>query len=74
MAAERVIASQVLQGGKDRLGDRVEIDEALFEISTEKVDAEIPSPAAGTLSEIRVTDGQTVGVNTVLAVIRSALG
>src|SRR5437660_112135 len=48
-------------------GDRVERDEPLFEISTDKVDTEIPSPAAGTLSEVVVPEGQTVGINTVVA-------
>lgn len=52
-----------------KLGDRVEKDEPLLEISTDKVDAEIPSPVAGLLSEIRIPEGTTVGVNTVLAVI-----
>ncbi len=52
-----------------KLGDRVEKDEALLEISTDKVDAEIPSPVAGVLSEIRFAEGTTVRVNTVLAVI-----
>jgi 2-oxoglutarate dehydrogenase E2 component (dihydrolipoamide succinyltransferase) len=50
-----------------KAGDRVERDEPLFEISTDKVDTEIPAPAAGTLSEILVQEGQTVGINTVLA-------
>jgi len=50
-------------------GDRVEKDEPLFEISTDKVDAEIPSPAAGILSEIKIAEGTTVGINTVVAVI-----
>jgi 2-oxoglutarate dehydrogenase E2 component (dihydrolipoamide succinyltransferase) len=50
-------------------GDRVERDEPLFEISTDKVDAEIPSPAAGVLSEIKVEEGATVGINTIVAVI-----
>jgi pyruvate dehydrogenase E2 component (dihydrolipoamide acetyltransferase) len=54
-------------------GDRVEKDEPLFEISTDKVDAEIPSPAAGVLSEIRFPEGVTVGINTVVAVIGGAL-
>jgi 2-oxoglutarate dehydrogenase E2 component (dihydrolipoamide succinyltransferase) len=53
-------------------GDRVEKDEPLFEISTDKVDAEIPSPAAGILSEIKVPEGATVGINTVVAVIGGA--
>jgi pyruvate dehydrogenase E2 component (dihydrolipoamide acetyltransferase) len=48
-------------------GDRVERDEPLFEISTDKVDTEIPSPAAGTLSEVLVEEGKTVGINTVVA-------
>ncbi len=51
------------------LGERVDRDEPLFEISTDKVDAEIPSPAAGVLKEIRVAPGTTVPVNTVVAVI-----
>ncbi|MCL2661321.1 MAG: 2-oxoglutarate dehydrogenase, partial [Acidobacteriaceae bacterium] len=50
-------------------GDSVQRDEPLFEISTDKVDAEIPSPAAGTLKEIRISEGATVGINTVVAVI-----
>ncbi len=50
-------------------GDKVERDEPLFEISTDKVDAEIPSPAAGVLKEIKVADGTTVQINTVVAVI-----
>ena len=50
-------------------GDSVQRDEPLFEISTDKVDAEIPSPAAGTLTEIKVPEGSTVGINTVVAVI-----
>jgi pyruvate dehydrogenase E2 component (dihydrolipoamide acetyltransferase) len=45
----------------------VERDEPLFEISTDKVDTEIPSPAAGTLSEVLVEEGKTVGINTVVA-------
>ncbi|HYW41608.1 MAG TPA: dihydrolipoamide acetyltransferase family protein [Bryobacteraceae bacterium] len=48
-------------------GDRVERDEPLFEISTDKVDTEIPAPAAGTLGEVLVAEGQTVGINTVVA-------
>jgi 2-oxoglutarate dehydrogenase E2 component (dihydrolipoamide succinyltransferase) len=50
-------------------GDKVERDEPLFEISTDKVDSEIPSPAAGILQEILVKEGQTVQINTVVAVI-----
>jgi 2-oxoglutarate dehydrogenase E2 component (dihydrolipoamide succinyltransferase) len=52
-----------------KVGERVERDEPLFEISTDKVDAEIPAPAAGTLAEIRANEGDTVPVNTVVAVI-----
>jgi 2-oxoglutarate dehydrogenase E2 component (dihydrolipoamide succinyltransferase) len=51
------------------VGDRVERDEPLFEISTDKVDAEIPSPASGVLREIRVQPGETVAINTVVGVI-----
>ena len=50
-------------------GDKVERDEPLFEISTDKVDAEIPAPAAGVLKEIKVNEGQTVPIQTVVAVI-----
>src|SRR5450631_3259154 len=50
-----------------KAGDRVERDEPLFEISTDKVDTEIPSPAAGTLSEILVEEGKTVGISTIVA-------
>jgi len=53
-------------------GDRVERDEPLFEISTDKVDSEIPSPAAGVLTEILVKEGQVVAVNTVVARIGEA--
>jgi pyruvate dehydrogenase E2 component (dihydrolipoamide acetyltransferase) len=52
-----------------KVGERVERDEPLFEISTDKVDAEIPSPAAGTLTEIKFKEGETVEVNTVVAVL-----
>ena len=55
-----------------KVGDKVDRDEPLFEISTDKVDAEIPSPAAGVVSEIRVKEGETVPVNSVVAVIGSA--
>jgi pyruvate dehydrogenase E2 component (dihydrolipoamide acetyltransferase) len=51
-------------------GEHVERDEPLFEISTDKVDTEIPSPAAGTLSEVLVEEGKTVGINTVVARIQ----
>ncbi len=55
-----------------KVGDEVDRDEPLFEISTDKVDAEIPSPAAGRLSEIKVKEGETVPVNSVVAVIGAA--
>ncbi|MBW4027644.1 MAG: 2-oxoglutarate dehydrogenase, E2 component, dihydrolipoamide succinyltransferase [Acidobacteria bacterium] len=57
-----------------QVGDKVERDEPLFEISTDKVDAEIPSPAAGTLTEIKVPAGTTVQINTVVAVLGGAAG
>ena len=50
-------------------GDKVERDQPLFEISTDKVDAEIPSPIAGTLKEIKAEEGQTVPVNDVVALV-----
>jgi 2-oxoglutarate dehydrogenase E2 component (dihydrolipoamide succinyltransferase) len=50
-------------------GDKVQRDEPLFEISTDKVDAEIPAPATGVLQEIKVTEGTTVGVNTIVGTI-----
>ncbi len=50
-------------------GDKVQRDEPLFEISTDKVDAEIPAPASGVLQEIKVAEGTTVGVNTVVGTI-----
>ncbi|HTX16829.1 MAG TPA: biotin/lipoyl-containing protein, partial [Candidatus Baltobacteraceae bacterium] len=53
-------------------GDKIERDEPLFEISTDKVDAEIPAPAAGVLKEIKVTEGQTVPIQTIVAVIDAA--
>ena len=52
-----------------KVGESVERDEPLFEISTDKVDAEIPSPVAGVLTEIKVAEGATVGINTIVAVI-----
>ncbi|MGA9529297.1 MAG: 2-oxoglutarate dehydrogenase, E2 component, dihydrolipoamide succinyltransferase [Terriglobales bacterium] len=55
-------------------GDKVQRDEPLFEISTDKVDAEIPAPASGVLQEIKVTEGNTVQVNTVVGVIGDANG
>ena len=52
-----------------KAGDKVQRDEPLFEISTDKVDAEIPAPASGILQEIKVSEGSTVGVNTVVGTI-----
>src|SRR5687767_7945291 len=52
-----------------KVGDTVDRDEPLFEISTDKVDAEIPSPAAGVLTEIKVKEGETVAVNAVVGTI-----
>jgi 2-oxoglutarate dehydrogenase E2 component (dihydrolipoamide succinyltransferase) len=57
-----------------KVGDTVQRDEPLFEISTDKVDAEIPSPAAGTLEEIKISEGATVQINTVVAVIGDGAG
>src|SRR6476646_4954459 len=54
------------------VGDQVAEDEVLFEVSTDKVDSEVPSPAAGYLSEILVQEGETVDVGTRLAVISDA--
>ena len=55
-----------------KVGDAVDRDEPLFEISTDKVDAEIPAPAAGVLTEIKVQEGETVTVNSVVATIGAA--
>ncbi len=54
------------------VGDTVELDEPLFEVSTDKVDSEVPSPGSGVLTEIRVPEGETVDVGTVLAVLGEA--
>ena len=56
------------------VGDTVRADEPLFEVSTDKVDTEVPSPIAGTLTEIRVQAGETVAVGTVIAVVGAASG
>jgi pyruvate dehydrogenase E2 component (dihydrolipoamide acetyltransferase) len=55
-----------------KVGDAIDRDEPLFEISTDKVDAEIPSPVAGVLTEIKVKEGETVAVNSVVATIGAA--
>ena len=57
-----------------QVGDRVERDEPILEISTDKVDAEIPSPEAGTLVEIRVPEGETVEIGAVVAYIDTEAG
>src|SRR5881394_4079223 len=55
-------------------GERIERDEPLFEISTDKIDSEIPSPAAGVVQDILVKEGETVQINTVVAVIGDGSG
>lgn len=65
------IAEGTMSRWLKKIGDSVKRDEPLFEISTDKVDAEIPAPAAGVLVEILVTDGQTVPVQTVVARLES---
>ncbi len=68
------IAEGTITKWMKQVGDRVERDEPLFEISTDKVDAEIPSPAAGTLTEIRFKEGETVEINTTVAVLDGEAG
>src|SRR6476469_5484792 len=68
------IAEGTLSRWIKQVGDQVKRDEPIFEISTDKVDAEIPSPAAGVLAEILVTEGQTVAVQTVVAKIETEAG
>jgi 2-oxoglutarate dehydrogenase E2 component (dihydrolipoamide succinyltransferase) len=68
------IAEGTLSKWLKRVGDAVKRDEPLFEISTDKVDAEIPAPAAGVLAEIKVQEGQTVPVQTLVAVIETDKG
>jgi pyruvate dehydrogenase E2 component (dihydrolipoyllysine-residue acetyltransferase) len=63
------IAEGTITKWMKKVGDKIERDEPLFEISTDKVDAEIPAPAAGVLQEIRVEAGATVPINTVVGVI-----
>ena len=63
------IAEGTLSKWLKNVGDEVKRDEPLFEISTDKVDAEIPAPAAGVLTAIKVKEGETVPVNSVVAVI-----
>src|SRR6187431_1395692 len=66
------IAEGTLTRWMKKVGDQVDRDEPLFEISTDKVDAEIPAPAAGVLTDIKVKEGETVPVNSVVAVIGGA--
>jgi 2-oxoglutarate dehydrogenase E2 component (dihydrolipoamide succinyltransferase) len=68
------IAEGTLSKWLKKLGDPVKRDEPLFEISTDKVDAEIPAPSAGVLAEIKVQEGQTVPVQTLVAVIETEAG
>jgi len=68
------IAEGTLSKWLKQVGDAVKRDEPIFEISTDKVDAEIPAPNAGTLTEILVQEGQTVEVNTVVARIETEAG
>jgi len=65
------IAEGTLSKWLKKVGDEVKRDEPLFEISTDKVDAEIPAPTAGVLAEIKVQEGQTVPVQTLVAVIET---
>src|SRR2546426_113897 len=68
------IAEGTLSKWLKKVGDPVKRDEPLFEISTDKVDAEIPAPAAGVLAEIKVQEGQTVPVQTLVAVLETDKG
>jgi 2-oxoglutarate dehydrogenase E2 component (dihydrolipoamide succinyltransferase) len=68
------IAEGTLSKWLKKVGDAVKRDEPLFEISTDKVDAEIPAPAAGVLAEIKVQEGQTVPVQTLVAVLETEAG
>src|ERR671925_14542 len=68
------IAEGTLSKWLKKVGDTVKRDEPLFEISTDKVDAEIPAPAAGVLAEIKVQEGQTVPVQTLVAVLETEAG
>src|SRR6266513_4775106 len=68
------IAEGTLSKWLKKVGDVVKRDEPIFEISTDKVDAEIPAPSSGTLAEILVTEGQTVPVATVVARLETEVG
>src|SRR5215510_8629012 len=65
------IAEGTMSRWLKKVGDAVKRDEPIFEISTDKVDAEIPSPSAGVLAEVKVQEGQTVPINTVVALIET---
>src|SRR6187431_313504 len=68
------IAEGTLSRWLKKVGDEVKRDEPIFEISTDKVDAEIPAPAAGVLAEIIVKEGETVAVQTVVARLETEKG
>src|SRR5215212_6794819 len=68
------IAEGTLSKWLKKVGDEVKRDEPIFEISTDKVDAEIPAPTAGVLAEVLVTEGQTVPVQTLVARIETEKG
>ncbi len=68
------IAEGTLSKWLKKVGDEVKRDEPIFEISTDKVDAEIPAPAAGVLAEIIVKEGETVAVQTVVARLETEKG
>src|SRR5260221_14785042 len=68
------IAEGTLSKWLKKVGDAVKRDEPIFEISTDKVDAEIPAPAAGVLAGVLVTEGQTVAVQTIVARIETEQG
>jgi len=68
------IAEGTLSKWLKKVGDEVKRDEPIFEISTDKVDAEIPAPAAGVIAEIIVKEGETVAVQTVVARLETEKG
>src|SRR5690349_13586260 len=68
------IAEGTMSRWLKKVGDAIKRDEPIFEISTDKVDAEIPSPTSGVLAEVLVTEGQTVPVQTVVARIETEAG
>src|SRR5688500_14938425 len=68
------IAEGTLSKWLKKIGDEIKRDEPIFEISTDKVDAEIPAPAAGVLAEILVKEGETVAVQTVVARLETEKG